>query len=172
MCYFITIAVDEKHESLLKQKLRSSFRLAPSNNPSIVSYLEPTDRAFTLTKGMCSCDLYRRPNLAEDQEGKLRRKYSKPKYRKRGWTESRIDRVIADRLTKPVKDFSGLRSDVWLQLCELAKETGRVSLIIHFYSGRTETENVPIQDKNIVKCSEKDDDSKAVTEDTLIEIQV
>jgi hypothetical protein len=67
MCYFITIAVDEKHESILKQKLRSSFRLSRSENPDITTHLKPQDISFLIAEGMCACDLFRKPQLLETE---------------------------------------------------------------------------------------------------------
>jgi hypothetical protein len=170
MCYFITVAVDGKHESTLKQKLRSSFTLLPSENPSIASYLKPQDISFLITNGMCACDLFAKSHLIENSEEKLRQKYSKPKYKKLGWTEAKIERAITDSLSKPSKDFSGLREDLRWSLCDLVSETKRAVIMIHFYSGNVETEEVPITEKKIVTCEDLQNNDESVEEDALIEV--
>lgn len=170
MCYFITVAVDRKHESTLKQKLRSSFILLPNENPSIAGYLHPRDIPFLITNGMCACDLFAKPHLSEKSEEKLRRKYSKPKYRKSGWTEAKIQRAVADSLSKPAKDFSGLRSDLRWSLGDLVSETRRAVIVIHFYSGNVETEEVSITEKKIITSEELQNNDESVKEDALIEV--
>lgn len=172
MCYFITIAVDEKHESTLQQKLRSSFRLSRSENPYIKAHLKPQDVSFVMADGMCACDLFRKPQLAESEnrEEKLRRKYSKPKYKKLGWTEAKIERAIADILSKPTNEFSGLRADLRWQLCDLVADVGRVSILVHFYSGDTETDEVQIKLTKAITCKDLRDDDASVDEDSLVEV--
>ena len=172
MCYFITIAVDEKHESTLKQKLRSSFRLSPSENPYIKARLKPQDVSFVMADGMCACGLFRQPQLVEneDREEKLRLKYSKPKYKKLGWTEAKIERAIADILSKPANEFSGLRADLRWQLCDLVADVGRVLILVHFYSGDTETDEVQIKSTKAITCEDLRDNDAIVDEDSLVEI--
>lgn len=172
MCYFITIAVDEKHESTLKQKLRSSFTISPSENPSIKTNLEPQDVSFVLTNGMCACDLFSPPQerKSEDRDEKLRRKYSKPKYKKLGWTAAKIERAIADSLRKPTNEFSGLRADLRWQLCDLVAAVGQLSIVVHFYSGDPETDEVPIKLKQSITWEDLRDNDQSVVEDTLVEV--
>ena len=171
MCYFITVAVEEEHQSTLRQKLRSSFTLFRSENPSIKDNLKPQEVSFVIASGMCACDLFR-PRMIENEneEERLRRKYAKPKYKKLGWTEAKIERVIADSLSKPVNDFSGLRADLRWQLCDLVADVRRVSIVVHFYSGDTETEEVPIREKKAITCEDLRDNDESVVEDTLVEI--
>lgn len=170
MCYFITVAVDEKYVALMKAKLRSSFNLSSTGNHAIVGSLRTGDAAFVLTDGACACGLYGPPRVPEDKEEKLRRKYARPKYKKRGWSEDKINRAIADGLRKPPGELSGLRADLRWQLCDLAAEAGRVSLVVHFYSGGTETEEIPLKGKKVVRCEELQDDNYSVEEDVLVEI--
>jgi hypothetical protein len=170
MCYFITVAVDEKHESTLKQKLRSSFTLTRSENSSIASYLKSHDVPFLVTNGMCACDLFAKPHLIVNREEKLRQKYSKPKYKKLGWSEAKIERAIADSLSAPAKDFSGLREDLRWSLCDLVSETKRAIIVVHFYSGNVETEEVPITEKKTVVCEDLQNNDEIIEEDALIEI--
>lgn len=168
MCFYITVAVERKHKSLLKAKLRGSFTVSPIDNPSILSNLKPGQVAFVVTDGMCSCSLYTRTYALEDTEEKVRRKYSK--YKKHGWTEAKINRAIADSLSRPKPDFLGLRSDLRSQLADLASEAGRVFLVVHYYSDGTETEEVPIIGKKVLSCETMQNNDESVEEDTLIEI--
>ena len=170
MCYFITVAVDERNESTLIQKLRSSFTLTRSENTSIARRLKPHDVSFFVTNGMCACDLFAKPHLIENNEEKLRRKYSKPKYKKSGWTEAKIERAVADSRSEPAKDFSGLRGDLRWSLCDLVSETKRATVIVHFYSGDAATEEVQITEKKLVTRDDLQNDDESVEEDTLIEI--
>ena len=172
MCYFISIAVDEKHESAVKRKLRSSFTLSRSENPYIRTHLKPHDISFIIAEGMCACDLFSRPQVTESEsrEEKLRQKYSKPKYKKLGWTAAKIERAIADNLSRPTDDFVGLRKDLRWQLGDLVSEVGRLSLVVHFYRGNPETDEVPIRLKKTITGADLRADDESVIEDTLIEL--
>jgi hypothetical protein len=170
MCYFISVAVDKKYESTLKQKLRSSFTLLPSENSSIANHLKPQDTVFLITNGMCACELFAKPDFIEKSEETLRQKYSKPKYKKLGWTEAKIERAIANRLSKPAKDFSGLREDLRWSLYDLVSETKRATVIVHFYSDDIETEEVSITEKRIITCEDLQNKDASIEEDTLIEV--
>ncbi|MFQ5928359.1 MAG: hypothetical protein ACE5MK_01575, partial [Acidobacteriota bacterium] len=84
MCYFITVGIAEKFESVFKQRMRPEFGIDRSSNTSILHNLDPADVAFEVITGMCSCDLFTQPRDLEKEAERLRHKYSKPKYKKRG----------------------------------------------------------------------------------------
>lgn len=173
MCYFISIAVRENHQTTLKSRLRSSFKLSESDNQSIKNSLNEGETLFVLSDGHCACDLYSAPTKdpRENTEEKLRAKYSKPKYKKLGWTKEKIGRAIADSLAKPVSTFSELREDLRWQLSDLVRDVGPVQLLVHFYAGDVEQESVEIRSKSTITCKQLMERDELITEDSLIQIK-
>jgi hypothetical protein len=91
MCRFIALAVKEKqpvYEAL------SGYFLSDNTNTTLVNAVPGGYTWLWITDGHCSCGFYT-PILDIDKEiTKIRKKYSKPKYRKKGWNEKRINEKI------------------------------------------------------------------------------
>src|SRR4051812_10313761 len=91
-----------------------------SENVSLLSMLPQGWLAFYLSDGGCGCDLYRDPrnepltNGIDDRISRFREKHSRPKYRKQGWSATKIERAVAqmraDDTSRPT--FVGLRIDL------------------------------------------------------------
>jgi hypothetical protein len=140
MCYFLTLGVPAKCADVMNSTAPRGFALNLVQNQSVLAQLPPDFRTYHLTSGMCSCDLYRRHSKrAEDPSEFLRRKY-----RKKGWSDSRIERAVeqSSKHAKHKKPFVGLRPDAATIVGELARKTGRVAVIAHFYHGDTEQEAI------------------------------
>ena len=126
----------------------------------------------TVPDGHCACNLFSAPeddkpnNLAE----KLRAKYAKPKYKKLGWSEQKIVRVVAEQLAEPTNYFSGLREDLRWQLCDLTRDTKEIHLLVHFDSGNIESEPVSIRTTSTITCKELMENNDVVLEDALIKV--
>lgn len=140
MCRYITLAVDNT-EAL--RSIFSGFSLSICNNQSILGQLPDGYIAFWLTDGHCSCDLYTIDFDPEEEIEKIYRKYSKPKYRKLGWTARRIQDKI-DGLKKKQKTQQGLNVDLQNKLYEYVKQHGQCFLLVSWYSGDIDSETVNI----------------------------
>lgn len=164
MCYFITVGTNEQGAEVLKRRLSDTFGASPTSNVSILNLLPPHDRTFNLG-GMCSCHLFSKSHAAPLDTHKLR-----SKYKKRGWSEGKIERAISGKLSAQKESFKGLRHDLREELCHIVSELGRLSVVVHFYSGDVESEVVPIAGKVVVDCGRLMKDEDAVAEDMLVEI--
>lgn len=164
MCYFITVGTNELGAEVLMRRLSDTFGASPTSNVSILNLLPPNDRTFNLG-GMCSCHLFSKSHAEPLDTHKLR-----SKYKKRGWSESKIERAISGKRSAQRESFKGLRPDLREQLCHIVSELGRLSVVVHFYSGDVESEVVLIARKVVVDCGSLMKDEDAVAEDTLVEI--
>lgn len=164
MCYFITVGVAQGHAELLKQRLADTFGTTPVSNESILHFLPAGHLTFNLG-GMCACHLYSGSRAEPLDADRLR-----SKYKKKGWSPSKIDRAISDKVSAQRDSFNGLRPDLREQLYGIAGEVGRLSIVVHFYAGGEESEVIPIGRKKVVTCDGLMNDEDSVPEDTLVEV--
>lgn len=82
--------------------------------------------------------LYARPRspLSGNREQRLRRKYAK-----RGWSEAKIERAIAEAGVEEqvAMSFSGLAPVVVEGLQALCASAGEAAVVVHWYRGDTES---------------------------------
>lgn len=144
MCHFITLGVPAASDDRLHNEFSRDFRLIATMNPCLIKPLPPLFVARLLMTGTCSCDLYWDPSEAstETPEAQLR-----SRYRKLGWSASKIDRALAEILTKRRHNsglFSGLRPDVAAGILAVARANGPVAVIVHWYSGDVDSESFAV----------------------------
>ncbi|HEV2802287.1 MAG TPA: hypothetical protein VGW12_17575 [Pyrinomonadaceae bacterium] len=164
MCYFITVGVAEEHADVLRQRLSDTVGASPVSNGSILRLLPAGYLTFNLG-GLCSCHLYSGSGAEPLNVEKLR-----SKYKRKGWSEGKINRAISDKLSAREESSKGLRPDLREQLCRIAGEAGRLSIVVHFYAGGEESEIVPVEGKKVVTCHGLMSDDDSVPEDTLVEV--
>jgi len=109
MCYFITIGIPESKAGDLEEQARPGMSAWRCENSHIMAHLDAGFQGYVLTIGMCSCDLYRSPTDDETMEDTIRR--LQEKYRKKGWTEAKVQRAIADATATWNPEVRGLRRD-------------------------------------------------------------
>ena len=145
MCYLVTIGTREERAQI-EALLGVDFPLAlrPSKNSSLRSAFPQVDHLFEVTHGVCSCDLITQntPRSVEDQRAKLRAQYER-----KGWSKAKSARALADwevahdrqreKRAEPARDLITL-------LQTLAIRPGGVRAVVHFYSGRFDTEKIPL----------------------------
>lgn len=88
MCYFVFIGTNKEY--IQKIKLHLPYRL----DLCLTSWGQEDYDLYSLTNGMCSCDYYTSKPIIEDDEvikNKLINKYNKPKARKKGWTQEKLN---------------------------------------------------------------------------------
>lgn len=144
MCYFVTIGVPERHAGRIREAFSRGYQLDETKNASVLAAFPPHCAARLLTSGMCSCDLYARPRspLSGDREQRLRRKYAK-----RGWSEAKIERAIAEAGVEEqvAMSFSGLAPAVVEGLQALCASAGKAAVVVHWYRGDTETARLSLR---------------------------
>ncbi len=145
MCYLVTIGIREERAQL-DALLGVDFPLAvrPSKNPSLRSAFPRADHLFEVSDGFCACDLViqDKPRSDEDQRARLRAQYER-----KGWSKAKIARAVADwhaahnrqreKSSEPARNLIKL-------LQTLATRLGGVRVVVHFYSGRFDTEEIPL----------------------------
>ena len=138
MCYFVTIGVPERHAGRIRDTFSRGYQLDETKNASVLAAFPADYAARLVTSGMCSCDLYARPRspLSGDREQRLRRKYAR-----RGWSEAKIERAIAEAGVEEqvATSFSGLAPVVVEGLQSLCASAGEAAVVVHWYKGDTET---------------------------------
>lgn len=180
MCYFVLVAFPPEAIPAARAQLRSTFGMRPANNPSLDASLPAGWSAFLLNDGMCGCDMYSHPDRKEvavppaERARAFREKHAKPKYRKRGWTEERIERAIA-QMQEPdrapaARGFTGLRGDVRKALAEVARAAGPARLLVHRFSGIIEKERLSLAGEHRVDAAELVAGTTPVQADVLYEI--
>jgi hypothetical protein len=171
MCHLVTIGTRE-NRAIIDTLMGDDFPLSvrPSMNPFLRSIFPHTDQLFEITHGFCSCDIVvdGREPPTDDQRAKLRAHYAS-----KGWSEAKIARALADsdsaldrRLKKsaePAMHLIGL-------LRTLAARPGGVRVLIHFYGGRFDNEEI-----RLVGTARVSDDRLVnigvIAEDTLTDVR-
>ena len=149
MCYFITIGIPETKAEIFKALMPRNLHLSESSNPSLRPHIPQNHVLFIVTSGGCSCDLFAGEKEEDEHEKtikKLRRKY-----KRKGWTESKIERAISQAISAKAV---GLRDDVRYFLSDAFKQTKVMRIIIHWYNGGVETEDIQISGTQSISDSQ------------------
>lgn len=145
MCDFILVSVDAEHATLLKKAI--SYRLVGLSSCNWLSDIHGSDAAFLVMDGQCSCTLtstaVENEPLSEQEIEIIKKrvvsKLSKPKHRKRGWTEEKIAveaNRIADDARNPLAFTQfGLSQAFIKELMSLLENVARVSLYVFSSDG-------------------------------------
>src|SRR5688500_14064247 len=150
MCFYITIAVPAQDAGLVAQVFNRELQIEPSSNAAIMAALPAGYAAALVTNGVCSCGLY----------GSLRRSSSdaaerlRHKYAKRGWSEAKIARAVAQASSAGSKGLHprGLHPDVVTGLQKLCEEAGEVAVVVHWYGGLVESERFALSHAEPCEC--------------------
>jgi len=148
MCHFLTISVPDKKLPDVPEQYRSEIHFAAYGNPSVTKFSPIDWTSFTATSGGCSCDLYRAYKDSRKDDSTLIECY-----RKKGWSESKIERAISSR-KKAAATSSGLRDDILHIVKNLVAAYSQIRLSLHWYSGQIETENFRLNDNGVVSLDD------------------
>nr|CAS02858.1 putative integron gene cassette protein [uncultured bacterium] len=164
MCTYISAIVPKSADvaRLSEIAARHSKDLRPFANSSIQSQLNSGESLFLTTAGHCDCGsaigssrLTRRNVLDLDEE--------RSKLAKKGWSKSKIERALAQRLDKvnarEQDQNSELGKDLenWLGFLREAlsqKDVAYIGLLTHHYSGSLVTEELNIADRQVVAAAD------------------
>lgn len=165
MCHFLTIAVPEKTVPEVPGKFRQKIHFTAHRNRSVTEHAPADWTSFTATSEGCSCDFYRASDDSSDHRSKLAKKY-----RKKGWSETKIQRALENLKVAPTRT-AGLRDDIVDLTTELAHAFGQVRLSLHWYSGDIETEKFVLRDAGQVTLQDFRAGTTALRDETTITIK-
>lgn len=119
---------------------RAGFGVRPSMNPHLAALFPSSDTRFEVTHGQCSCDLVGLEEI--EDEARIRRQYQK-----KGWSETKIVRALADRhRAREHSTTHGRRNETRRRFRELlagqARELGSIRVFAHSYRGNQDQEFV------------------------------
>lgn len=169
MCHYITGFLAGSFDLAEVKMLAEPFSIVldPIENRSVAKLLQADETYFNMTKGMCACgtDLCDRKNAAEWIESEFHRlDRDEKKYRKKGWSDTKIERwrsqqneMIHRRFgDEPLKVHPGADcirfSQFFNTLFEETKIT-KVGLLLHFYSGGVSSEKIDLKGRTV--CQRK-----------------
>jgi hypothetical protein len=162
MCHFLTIAVPGKSVPEVPKAFRRKIHFAEHTNRSVTERIPSNWICFTVTSGGCSCGFYRAPNEAPDDRSKL-----EMKYRKKGWSEGKIQRALESTNDAAARS-AGLRDDVLELVTDLTNTFGEIRLSLNWYSGDIETEDFTLNDAGRISLADFRRDTTALRDETTI----
>jgi hypothetical protein len=175
MCFFILTAVP-KGDAAFEERFPRSLAALSCTNPAIARHLPPGLQTHAIVSGICSCGLFGRELLtgqAVQHADRLRLKY-----RKKGWSEARAARALAQArraaarsLAQQQQDFVGLRDDVRELLAGAAEESGELIVLIHFFDGQVETEKFEISGERVIDVQTLREGKPPIQENQLVHVQ-
>src|SRR5690349_11944211 len=146
MCHFITLIVPPTDPERLNQILQAHGRVAATiRNPSLAALLDSGDLQFR-TARTCDCGTVLAPAQPEDEAARGAAAEI-VKLRKRGWSEAKIERSLANRehaqatARKPSVDSLAMWTAV-IQAMLAEPNVTHLGLFLHFYAGDIESEEL------------------------------
>lgn len=172
MCYFITIAVPSRFAEKVRVHLRPGYGVGKTANPSFTGFLPEDHTMFTVTSGMCSCDLFQPPGDPQKSIDKIREQYAKPKYQNRGWSNAKIERAIQDKIRTLKHGSDGLSPALRQKLCDIVHLTSSLFIVVHWYASGIDEETIPLMSEKVVSTRELIHNDRAVVEDTWVALKL
>ena len=163
MCRFISIAVEDVEEA---KKIFAGYTVWGNENKSFKSEIPQQYNTLWITDGHCSCDFYSDPYDPENEAQKLRKRFSKPKYKKKGWSQERIEREIEHILNKP-KEECGLSTSLFLCIQSYTKSIGSCYFHVGWYSGDQTKQGLNIVERSKVSVRTGSFNANDVNENVL-----
>ncbi len=159
MCDLLTYAMPEEAaepiQSFLIESLGERIYVTPFVNEGSGHAYEAKLKEFSITNGHCSCGLVYEGSPKKDQERALERKIAN--YRKRGWSDTKIDRAIADHTRtsrKPRFGKTPILEDIAKFLEAEHRRCGYLEFISHFHSGLFSREQFATQTVSVASISD------------------
>ena len=178
MCHFITGLID-KHVSpddLNEVGHDNAIVFARCDNDFVTSQLKPNEAYLVKRTKFCDCGtqlgLVTRTNAPDTTRVEKR---EVDKLKKKGWSETKIERWLADKERTIEKDkikYDGIVNGVHVDIANWIDYINKVfagtkiehfGLLLHWYKGGPESERVKLKDRVIIKL-------KRLTPDTLLKM--
>ncbi len=163
MCRFISIAVEDLKEA---KRIFAGYQVWENENKSFKSEVPQHYHSLWVTDGLCSCDLYSEPYDPEIKAQKLRKRFSKSKYKKKGWSQERIEKEIEHILNRPIKK-GGLSAPLFSCIESYTKSSGSCYFHVGWYSGDQTKQGLSIFEQKNVSLSGETFNECEVNENTL-----
>jgi hypothetical protein len=179
MCHFITVGIPESAFDLLKEAARPNMTAWLCENKYVTVHFDAGYHGYVLTDGHCSCGAYTSPlgdddETPEELERKRRNKLCR-KYEKKGWSEAKIERALADATAAWQRSgrhfFVGLREDVRTALARVANEAGLIYVFAHSYDGDVTSERILVKLGPAVSAEDFGSGDYVLEEDTLVTVK-
>ncbi|WP_287586672.1 hypothetical protein [Candidatus Borrarchaeum sp.] len=160
MCYYITATLPKgtKIDTLVPIFDNYEMTLSPVNNENVKSQLPFGELYFRPTQGYCDCDtVLGSLDISQKHEALVDSKKVK-KLRKKGWSKEKInnwitEKMLKERAKKQKKDkywpdFRNQQATRWINFLRELLDTGltfRVGILIHWYNGGLDSEEIEIK---------------------------
>lgn len=165
MCRFISIAVEDVEEA---KRIFAGYQVWENENKSFSLEIPLEYHALWVTDGHCSCGFYSEPYNPEQEAQKLRKRFSKPKYKKKGWSQERIEKEIENILRKP-NAKGGLSAPLFASIENYTKHSGSCYFHVGWFSGDQIKQGLNIVERIKVTVGGGLFNENDVKEDTLYE---
>jgi len=163
MCRFISIAIEDVDEA---KRFFAGYTVWENENKSFKSEVPPQYGTLWVTDGHCSCDFYSDPYNPESEAQKLRKRFSKPKYKKKGWSEERIESEVKKILSKP-KQEGGLSSLLYSCIQNYTKAIGCCYFHVGWYDGDQTKQGLNIVERSNVPINSSSVNASNISENVL-----
>ena len=164
MCRFISMAFEDKIEA---KKIFAGYSLWDSENNSFRLEVPSVFNAVWVTDAHCSCDFYSEPYDPIMAAEKIKKRFSKPKYRKKGWSQERIEREVEHILKKPSREVGGLSEPLYHCIKTYIQEIGSCYFHIGWYSGDQNKQGLKINERSEHSISSGSFKASEINEDVL-----
>ena len=160
MCYYITATLPKgtKIDTLVPIFDNYEMTFSPVNNENVKSQLPFGELYFRPTQSYCDCDtVLGSLDISQKHEALVDSKKVK-KLRKKGWSEEEINNWVTEKMQKERAkkqkkdkywpDFRNQQATRWINfLRELldTRLTFRVGILIHWYNGGLDSEEIEIK---------------------------
>lgn len=161
MCQFNLLIIDKesKNDELKKLLLTNGFGFRELNNKSLKNQIGENIKIIVTTKGDCDCGSVIGVNRQE-AVSKIDIEKEQKKLRKKKWSESKIERYLADKLKKQSNRVEAKESDNeseennWIRISNsLKNQTDPFGILFHQFSGAIEEEIIDIEESNQIPLS-------------------
>lgn len=172
MCHFITafLSADADAAAVAQLAEHHKLRWRALTNPSVQRHLRAGETYYVTTRNMCDCGTplgSARQATAADSMSAIELEKERKKLRKKGWSDSKIDRHFHDQQAARTRQAGAEAARMptaddpaitrWLTLIRTVHErrlATTIGLLLHMYRGGLETENIPIQNRLVVPPAE------------------
>jgi hypothetical protein len=145
MCWFVTMGVTSAGAAALEElgRARGGLGISKSSNPHLARIFGANDVRFEVTHGGCSCDLYTAPRERDPGE----RERARARYRRKGWSETKIARALEASETAKSAGV-GRNREIWPEhafrdaISRQVREFGIVRIFAHIYNASQSVEQV------------------------------
>ena len=167
MCHFVTatLPANAKLDSLRLIARDHALALTEVHNPHVASQLQPGELYYLTTLGSCDCGtvlgsqlrLDRRSHAKEPNEREI------AALRRRGWSETKIERWLLQHSLTTARDTRGqrvhaegraLEAGSWQQFLNEVLASGGtafVGLLLHWYHGSIDGERIQIRQRRVIR---------------------